>query len=135
MHLVRRSNSSALKSVLMRHVDYYAVFGVQDSDRQGLILLFCIQFFIFASTFAHMLIAALPDAETAGRIATLMFSLTLVFNGVFQSPTALPGFWSTLHFLCSPNLALCPLLTNISFHVPCLTPNLPRRRHRRYRAS
>jgi ATP-binding cassette subfamily G (WHITE) protein 2 (PDR) len=43
-----------------------------------------------------MLIAGLPDAETAGRIATLMFSLTLVFNGVFQPPTALPGFWSML---------------------------------------
>jgi ATP-binding cassette subfamily G (WHITE) protein 2 (PDR) len=80
--------------------DYYAVFGVQDSDRQGLILLFCVQFFIFASTFAHMLIAGLPDAETAGNIATLMFSLTLVFNGVFQPPTALPGFWSMLTSLC-----------------------------------
>jgi ABC-type multidrug transport system permease subunit len=40
-----------------------------------------------------MLIAALPDSETAGNIATLMFSLTLVFNGVFQPPDALPGFW------------------------------------------
>lgn len=72
---------------------YYPVFGVQSTQRQGLILLFCIQFFIFASTFAHMVIAALPDAETAGNIATLFFSLTLTFNGVMQSPQALPGFW------------------------------------------
>ena len=28
-----------------------------------------------------MLIAAMPDAETAGNIATLLFSLTLTFNG------------------------------------------------------
>jgi ABC-type multidrug transport system permease subunit len=41
-----------------------------------------------------MLIAALPDAQTAGTIATLMFSMTLIFNGVFQPPQALPGFWS-----------------------------------------
>ena len=47
---------------------YYPIYGQhQSSDRQGLILLFCIQFFVFASTFAHMLIAALPDAETAGK--------------------------------------------------------------------
>lgn len=76
---------------------YYPVFGRYSpgmtSQRQGLILLYCMQFFVFASTFAHMLIAALPDAETAGNIATLMFSLTLTFNGVFQTPTALPGFW------------------------------------------
>ena len=61
---------------------YYPIFGAnQSSQRQGLMLLFCIQFFVFASTSAHMLIAALPDAETAGNIATLMFSLCLTFNG------------------------------------------------------
>ena len=72
---------------------YYPVYGIQSPERQGLILLFSIQFFVFASTFAHMLIAALPDAETAGSIATLIFSLSLTFNGVMQPPQALPGFW------------------------------------------
>jgi ATP-binding cassette, subfamily G (WHITE), member 2, PDR len=71
----------------------YTKGGIPASSRQGLILLLLIQFFIFASTFAHMLIAALPDSETAGNIATLLFSLTLTFNGVFQHPQALPGFW------------------------------------------
>jgi ATP-binding cassette subfamily G (WHITE) protein 2 (PDR) len=56
-------------------------------------LLFVIQFMVFSSTFAHMVIAALPDAETAGNIATLLFSLMLTFNGVLQTPSALPGFW------------------------------------------
>jgi ATP-binding cassette subfamily G (WHITE) protein 2 (PDR) len=75
---------------------FYPIYtrgGIPSSQRQGLILLLLIQFFVFASSFAHMLISALPDAETAGNIATLMFSLTLTFNGVFQTPTALPGFW------------------------------------------
>ncbi|EAW09321.1 putative ABC multidrug transporter [Aspergillus clavatus NRRL 1] len=72
---------------------YYAVDGIQSSDRQGLILLFCLQFFIYASTFADMVIAALPDAETAGAIVTLLFSMALTFNGVMQTPEALPGFW------------------------------------------
>lgn len=75
---------------------FYPIYtrgGMPSSERQGLILLFLVQFFVFASTFAHMLISALPDAETAGNIATLMFSLCLSFNGVFQPPNALPGFW------------------------------------------
>lgn len=73
---------------------YFPVFGANQSrERMGLMLLFCIQFMVFASTFAHMVIAALPDAETAGNIATLLFSMALTFNGVLQTPAALPGFW------------------------------------------
>ncbi|KAI9054006.1 hypothetical protein LZ554_002950 [Drepanopeziza brunnea f. sp. 'monogermtubi'] len=75
---------------------FYPIYtreGIPSAERQGLILLLLVQFFVFASTFAHMIIAALPDSETAGNIATLMFSLTLTFNGVFQPPNALPGFW------------------------------------------
>ena len=75
---------------------FYPVYtrgGIPPGDVQCLILLLFIQFFVFASTFAHMLIAALPDAQTAGNIATIMFSLVLTFNGVFQPPQALPGFW------------------------------------------
>ena len=79
--------------VLVYGCYYYAVVGVQSSARQGLILLFFIQFFVYASTFADMVIAALPDAETAGAIVTLLFSLALTFNGVMQTPDALPGFW------------------------------------------
>ncbi|PVH71205.1 putative ABC multidrug transporter, partial [Cadophora sp. DSE1049] len=72
---------------------YYAIFDIQSSQRQALIMLFCIQIFTFASTFAHMVIVALPDAQTAGAVATLLFSMTMIFNGVFQPPDALPGFW------------------------------------------
>lgn len=69
------------------------IVGIQSSERQGLVLVLCIVFFIYASTFAHMCIAAMPDAQTAGAIVTLLFAMTLIFNGVMQSPTALPGFW------------------------------------------
>lgn len=75
---------------------FYPIFtseGIPSPARQGTILLLVIQFFVFTSTFAHMLISALPDAETAGNIATLMFSMALTFNGVFQPPNALPRFW------------------------------------------
>ncbi|KAL4905975.1 hypothetical protein BDW74DRAFT_14933 [Aspergillus multicolor] len=73
---------------------YFPVYGAsQEPHRQGLMLLFVIQFFLFTSTFATFVVSALPDAETGGTIATLMFMMTLVFNGVMQPPSALPGFW------------------------------------------
>src|SRR2546423_637082 len=81
-------------SVIVYACWYFPLFGAkQNTETQGLMLLFCIQFFVFTSTFAQMVIAAMPDAETAGNIATLLFSLTLTFNGVLQTPSALPGFW------------------------------------------
>ena len=71
-----------LMGILVFASYYYPTFGRhQSSERQGLILLLCIQFFIFASTFAHLIIAAMPDAETAGAVVTLLFSLSLTFNG------------------------------------------------------
>ena len=53
---------------------YYPVVGIQSSERQGLVLVLCVAFFIYASTFAHLCIAALPDAQTAASIVTLLFS-------------------------------------------------------------
>lgn len=79
--------------VLVYACYYYPVVGVQSSSRQGLVLLYFLQFFVYSSTFADLVIAALPDAETAGAIVTLLFSLALTFNGVMQTPDALPGFW------------------------------------------
>ncbi|ETS79847.1 hypothetical protein PFICI_07376 [Pestalotiopsis fici W106-1] len=71
----------------------YPVFGIQASERQGLTLLFCIQLFIQASTFAQMTVAAVRDAQTSGAIVTLIVLLCLIFCGAMQPPSALPGFW------------------------------------------
>jgi hypothetical protein len=111
---------------------FYPIYtrgGIPASDRQGLILLLLVQFFVFASTFAHMLISALPDAETAGNIATIMFSLTLTFNGVFQPPQALPGFWIFMYRV-SPLTCKCfplnlPFYTNHLFQILCLRSRVP----------
>ncbi|KAH6679909.1 multidrug resistance protein CDR1 [Plectosphaerella plurivora] len=72
---------------------YYAVIGIQSSDRQVLVLLFCIQLLLYGSTFANMTIAAMPDAQTASSIVTLLVLMSLTFCGVLQAPSALPGFW------------------------------------------
>ncbi|KGO66421.1 CDR ABC transporter [Penicillium italicum] len=72
---------------------FYAVVGIPDSLTQGTVLLFCIIFFIYASTFTHMVIAGLPDETTASAVVVLLFAMSLTFCGVMQPPSALPGFW------------------------------------------
>jgi ABC-type multidrug transport system permease subunit len=79
--------------VLIYACYFYAVVGILDSVSQVTVLLLCIQFFIYAGTFAQMVIAALPDAQTASAVVILLFAMSLTFCGVMQPPSALPGFW------------------------------------------
>ena len=73
---------------------YYPVVGAnQSGERQGLVLLFCVQLLIYTSTFADMTIAALPNAETASGLVSLLVIMSILFNGVMQPPSQLPGFW------------------------------------------
>ncbi|KAL3424200.1 ABC-2 type transporter [Phlyctema vagabunda] len=88
-----------ITAILTYATYYYAVIGIQSSDRQGLVLLFVIQFFLYASSFAHMTITALPDAQTAAGIVVLLTLLMTVFCGVLQSAEALPGFWIFMYRL------------------------------------
>lgn len=78
---------------------YYPVVGIQSSERQGLVLLFVIQLFIYASAFAQMTIAVMPDAHTAASIVTILTFMSIIFSGVLQSPDALPGFWTFMYRL------------------------------------
>ena len=95
---------------------YYPIYGAaQASHRQGLMLLFVVQFYIFTSTFASLIISALPDAETGGTIATLLFIMALTFNGVMQPPNALPGFWIFMYRV-SPLTYLIAGLTATGLH-------------------
>lgn len=82
-----------ITAILIFACFYYPVIGIQSSDRQGLVLLFCIQLLLYASSFAQMTIAAFPDAVTASSIVTLLVLMSLTFCGVLQTPDALPGFW------------------------------------------
>lgn len=71
----------------------YTVFDIRSTEDQGLVLLFFVYFYVLAGTFAHMVVAALPDAITAGRVTTILFSMMILFAGIFQTPAALPRFW------------------------------------------
>lgn len=82
-----------MTGVLIFACFYYPVVGIQSSIRQGLVLLFVIQLFIYASSFAQMTIAPMPDAHTAASIVTLLTLMSIIFSGVLQTADALPGFW------------------------------------------
>jgi len=63
------------------------------TERGGLMFLFILTFMLFTSTFTDLIVAGMESAETAGNVAQLMFSMTLIFCGVLASPQTLPGFW------------------------------------------
>ena len=63
------------------------------ASRGALVFLMILAFLVFSSTFAHMVVAGISTAETAGNIANLIFSLSLLFCGVLVGPAAMPGFW------------------------------------------
>ncbi|KIW25520.1 uncharacterized protein PV07_08686 [Cladophialophora immunda] len=123
--MVESPNAISLGILVFAPFDY-PTFGITSSKRQELVLLFCIQFFVFGSTFAHMVVAALPDAETAGQIATMLFYLALTLNGVLLPPKALPGFWifayrvSPLTYLVNGVAIPAPNMTCGEYMVPYL---------------
>ncbi|KAJ9614979.1 hypothetical protein H2200_001053 [Cladophialophora chaetospira] len=81
-------------SVIVWACWYFPVFGLHhDAATRVTMWAFCLQFLLFGSTWAQMLIFTMPSTETAAALSTILFTLTLQFNGVLQPPTALPGFW------------------------------------------
>lgn len=91
---------NALMSVFMFFCWYYpiglyenAIPNDQLHERGALMFLFVLVFMLFTSTFSHMVIAGIEVAETGGNIATLLFSLCLIFCGVLVTKDQLPGFW------------------------------------------
>ncbi|VVT57142.1 uncharacterized protein SAPINGB_P005555 [Magnusiomyces paraingens] len=62
-------------------------------ERGALFFMILWAFYIYTSTYAHMIVAALNSAETAGAIGVLLFLFSLVFCGVLSRPDQFPHFW------------------------------------------
>ncbi|KAL4932542.1 uncharacterized protein BDV17DRAFT_288053 [Aspergillus undulatus] len=74
---------------------YFSVYGeTQDPQRQCLVLLFVVHFFLHASSFAHFVVAAVPNAVLGSMLALFMFVMSLLSNGIMQPPSTLPPFWN-----------------------------------------
>ncbi len=79
---------NTLMSVIIFVCFYYpigmyknAIPAHQVHERGLLMFLFAWVFLLFTSTFTDMVVAGIETAETAGNIAQLLFSLTLIFCG------------------------------------------------------
>lgn len=71
---------------------YWSVFGTgQDSESRALIMLFIVQFYIYAASMAQFVVSAIPEPTLGAMLATLMFGLSFIFNGVLQPPSVLPS--------------------------------------------
>ncbi|RAK73142.1 pleiotropic drug resistance family ABC transporter [Aspergillus fijiensis CBS 313.89] len=130
---------NTLMAVLMFVCWYYPI-GLYNNakpthavnERSALMFLLIWVFLLFTSTFAHMVIAGIELAETGGNIATLLFSLCLIFCGVLATPEAMPGFWifmyrvSPFTYLVSAMLstgisgtkAVCESVEYLTFNPP-----------------
>ncbi|OBR06397.1 Multidrug resistance protein cdr1 [Colletotrichum higginsianum IMI 349063] len=67
------------------------------TDRGGLMFLLIWAFMLFESTFADMVVAGVPTAETGATLSLLLFVLCLIFCGVIVPQDALPGFWKFMY--------------------------------------
>ncbi|KAF4626684.1 hypothetical protein G7Y89_g11471 [Cudoniella acicularis] len=63
------------------------------NERSALVFLFIWSFMIFTSTFSQFVVTPLPTAALGVNIASLLYSLSLIFCGVLVSPSKLPRFW------------------------------------------
>lgn len=56
-------------------------------------LMVIVSAFLYSSSLAHMIVAGMPNEETAGAVATLASIMLYAFCGILVGPTGLPRFW------------------------------------------
>jgi ABC-type multidrug transport system permease subunit len=101
------------------------------TERGGLMFLLIWSFYLFTSTFTHLIIAAVELADVGGMYANLCFSLSLIFCGYASS---LSHMFSGLTFVSQ-----CPCYTIdssqiLDLHVPLVALHLPRICHAFHRS-
>ena len=74
-----------------------ASFSNQLTERSGLFYLYSVSFFVWIGSFGSMVAAPFEDPLAGGNLASLMFTLSLSFNGVLVGPQKLPGFWKFMY--------------------------------------
>ena len=91
---------NSLMAALMFLCWYYPIGLYHNAEPAGAVNLrgtqMCLMiwtFLLFASTFAHFVIAAFDSSENAGNLGNLLFLLCLLFCGVLATPDQLPRFW------------------------------------------
>lgn len=79
--------------------------------------LLSVLFFVFAGSMAHLVIAPLELAESAGNLASLLFTMCLNFCGVLVAYKDLPGFWKFMYRISPFNYFINGFLSNAIAHA------------------
>jgi ATP-binding cassette subfamily G (WHITE) protein 2 (PDR) len=87
------------------------------NDRGAYAWFFCVLFFVYIGTMAHMCIAPMQLADMAGNIANLLFTICLVFCGAMVSQSAMPGFWIFMYRLSPMTYFIGGYLSNAVAHT------------------
>ncbi|KAF4917720.1 ZEB2-regulated ABC transporter 1 [Colletotrichum viniferum] len=73
---------------------YRNAYHTDATDSRGITMFLLVWiFFVFTGSFAHMMIAGLPNAEVASGIVNLFAIMMFAFCGILAGPDDLPGFW------------------------------------------
>jgi ATP-binding cassette subfamily G (WHITE) protein 2 (PDR) len=70
-----------------------ATFTDQVHQRGGLMYFYVIMFFVYIGSMGQMCIAGIELGDTAANMASLLFTMCLIFCGVLAPPQSMPGFW------------------------------------------
>ncbi|KAJ5112624.1 hypothetical protein N7532_000669 [Penicillium argentinense] len=105
-----------LCAVILFFTWYYPVGLYKNAEPTGTVhlrgaqgFLLIMEFLIFSSTFAHLAIAAIANAETAGNVAFLSFNMNLLFCGVLVGPKSFPHFWIWMYRVSPFNYLIAAL--------------------------
>ena len=74
-----------------------ASFSNQLAERSGLFFLYSVAYFIWIGSMSSMVAAPFDDPQAGGNVANLMFTMSIMFNGVFVGPSKMPGFWKFMY--------------------------------------
>ncbi|XBW37937.1 hypothetical protein QEN19_003519 [Hanseniaspora menglaensis] len=69
----------------------------QLSERSGLFFMYSVAYFIWIGSMSSMVAAPFDDPQAGGNLANLMFTMSIMFNGVFVGPKQMPGFWKFMY--------------------------------------
>ncbi|XBW37428.1 hypothetical protein QEN19_003009 [Hanseniaspora menglaensis] len=69
----------------------------QLSKRSGLFFMYSVAYFIWIGSMSSMVAAPFDDPQAGGNLANLMFTMSIMFNGVFVGPKQMPGFWKFMY--------------------------------------
>ncbi|KFA51049.1 hypothetical protein S40293_10105 [Stachybotrys chartarum IBT 40293] len=96
------------------------------AERGSLMFLLVWAFMLFESTFADLIVAGVPTAETGATLSLLLYILCLIFCGVIVPMNGLPGFWKFMYRVSPLTYLVEGLLSTGLAHniVECSQPEL-----------